>query len=65
MNHNKLVPTMHSSVNTASQGLRRPPRSPTAPKTGLRIAISSPQRPSVRPHCAVPIVDDSATASVK
>ena len=64
-NQSSALPRMVSSVNTMSQGLRRPPMSAIAPKIGLRTAIVSALTVIAQPQSAVPSTEVRAIPSLK
>ncbi len=62
--HSDAVSPMQTAVRTASHGLRRPPRSATAPSAGANSATARPAAAVAPPHHAVPTSGVGATARV-
>ena len=65
VNHRSAEATTQSRVKTAIQGLRRPPLSAMAPKTGPITATTKAAMLMVYPHWLVPVISSAATALVK
>ena len=63
-NHIAAVSRMQIPESAASQGLRRPPASATAPRTGPVSAMATPARLIAVPQAAVPLVTSAATSRV-